>query len=356
MTTNQPAVQKSNHAKKLPLKFSLGFIILFFLALHYIPKAIIYLLLSFITAFLLDPFVTKLENKGVPRAFGAIFSLLLSTIIFVFVIIVLVPIIINQSAELKVKIPEAINTLSAALGPLSVKIFKYNVFLQFNDFLKNFLFSSKTESLISPVTNIVGNVLLFIINILGLFFVPLLSYWLLREFPNLHRERIIAFIPNKYHYISDLLRLRINRTFGGFLRGQILVSSTLALYYSSFLTLVGLDLSILLGILAGFLNIIPFIGIYSILTISLLIAFLQAGGSLVFYVLIIFIGGMILESSFLSPKFMSKETGLSPLTIIKAILVFGELFGILGIFVSVPSVAILKVIIELTFRGYKKIQ
>lgn len=358
MAQDNIALGGGKSATKLPFKFLAGFVVLYVLALVYMQKVVIYLLLSFITAFLLEPIVSRLERKRVPRSLGAGITIGLAFLFSALLMIVMLPVVIDQAQELVWSLPAAYQAAVDALSPFSIKYFGYNVFTDFGRFIRSLQASGGgSTELMQPLGNIVSqvfsNVFRFFFSVVGFMIVPLLTYWLLRELPTFHKERIESVIPEKYHKIAELLRLRINKTLGGFIRGQLIVSSILAVYYSTALSIVGVNLSLLLGILAGFLNVVPYIGIFSILTVSLLLALLHGGLKLLLIVLVTFIVGMVLEGSVITPKFMGREIGLSPLTLITALLVGGELFGLVGMVISVPTAAMMKVIIELTVRGYR---
>ena len=128
--------------------------------------------------------------------------------------------------------------------------------------------------------------------------------------------------------------------FSAYLRGQILVSLFLTLFYFSTFYLIGLNYSLFVGIFAGFFSFIPLIGIVVSFIITALLAYLQFLDALqMLYILFIFFAAQLLESNFLTPKLVGKKLGLHPLAVLFSIFVFGALFGIIGIIFATPLMA-----------------
>ena len=124
------------------------------------------------------------------------------------------------------------------------------------------------------------------------------------------------------------------------MRGQILVSLVLTLFYFTSFYLLGLNYSFFIGIFAGFLSFIPLIGIMVSFFITALLAYLQFLDILtIFYITLIYLAAQLLESNYLTPKLIGKRLGLHPLAILFSIFVFGTLFGIIGIIFAMPLMA-----------------
>ncbi|HRK02348.1 MAG TPA: AI-2E family transporter [Oligoflexia bacterium] len=202
----------------------------------------------------------------------------------------------------------------------------------------------------SPFSSILGNVLSSVAGVLtgvlGLFVIPLLAFYLLRDFPKLG-GRLMRIIPrNKQRMVQDL-RDRLDLVLGGFLRGQLLVSGLLSTYYVFAFLVLGIDLALVLGVLAGVLNLVPYVGIMIVIAMTTLLALLHGATAATFIALgIVFAIGMAVEGVFLTPKIVGNRVGLRPLSILIALMCGGELFGFVGMLLAIPTAATVKVFIE----------
>ncbi len=341
-----------------PWRPILIFFAIFIASLFYLKKVYFNLSIAFILAYLLEPIVGWLEKKNIKRQWGALLTLVTFGLVFILLFILVSPKIFRQAHELIVRLPQVYRNVMELLSGFSDRTFGYNIFSDINQTINQF--GSSGAEIMKPISGIVSSVFSttfqFVVAILGFLIIPLLSFYLLREFPYLYRKTVLRALPDGYHKVADEIRKRFNQVLGGFIRGQLVVSTILSIYYATALTLAGLELSLLIGVLAGFLNIIPYIGIISILVLSILIALIHAATSTeLIVIVVIYLVGMVLEGSFITPKILGKKVGLSPLTLIVALLVGGELFGIIGMVIAVPIAAIIKVLIEMTLEHRLKI-
>lgn len=183
---------------------------------------------------------------------------------------------------------------------------------------------------------------------------PVAAYFLMKEWP-----RVVSFVqdllPRQYAgQINDLAN-RIDRKISGFVRGQITVCMCLGLVYAIALTIAGLNYGFLIGLGAGILSIIPFVGSAVGLVTSLSVAYFQSAGDWVFIGIIgiIFAVGQFVEGNVITPKVMGDSVGLHPLWIIFALMAGGSLLGLLGMFLAIPVAASIGVIAAFAIEQYK---
>ncbi len=193
-----------------------------------------------------------------------------------------------------------------------------------------------------------------------IFMLPLVIYSLLYDW-HLLKARFQALIPRSWLPKTNTLASEFDTLLSQYLRGQLLVMILLALYYAISLSLIGLDLSIPIGVFTGFAIVIPYIGYFTGFSLALIAAFLQWGGDWhLGAIALIYAGGQILEGSFLSPRLVGERLGLHPLAALFSLLVFGQLLGFLGILIALPSTAMLAIALRefhsryLGSRFYKK--
>lgn len=179
------------------------------------------------------------------------------------------------------------------------------------------------------------------------------SIYLLKDF-HIITQKLKNLIPlPKREYTINLL-LKVNHNLRYYLRGQLIVCFALSVIYSIGLSIAGIDLSIFVGFIGGFGNLIPYVGTgIGIILASLLALFEYRDFEHLFYVIITFIIGQSLEATVITPRVVGKELSMHPAIVILSILIFGQLWGFLGLLLAVPIAATLKVFIDEFISRYK---
>lgn len=179
------------------------------------------------------------------------------------------------------------------------------------------------------------------------------SIYLLKDFDVIIRKvKNLIPLPKK-EYITNLV-LKVNHNLRYYLRGQLIVCFALSIIYSIGLSIVGIDLSILIGFIGGFGNLIPYVGTsIGIILASLLALFEFRDFQHIFYVIITFVIGQSLEATVITPRVVGKELSIHPAIVILSILIFGQLWGFLGLLLAVPIAATLKVFFDEFVSWYK---
>lgn len=329
--------------------------VLFWWSLIHLSYVYACLTVAFILAYLLDPLVTSLTKFKLSRGLG---SLMVLVVFFIFMSLIVVgvsPKLISQGRELGARLPKIYYSVSHKIGPLSEKYFGHNILVDVDQAVS--AINAEPSKLVKPIGTILGRVFSttfrMISTILGLLIIPLLAYYLLRAFPHIYAD-LESIIPRRHQKLLSELRTRLHAVFGGFLRGQLVVSLILSFYYFIALSILRLDLALVLGLMAGFFNIIPYLGIATALVLTLFVALIH-GAALPIFIAIagIFTFGMAVEGSILTPKIVGKRVGLGPLALILALLVGGQLKGIVGMLLAVPIAAIAKVFLNVTLAHYR---
>ncbi len=326
----------------------------FVLSLFFISQVYASLTIAFVLAYLLDPLVAKLEKKGVNRSLAAPVMLVVFFTGLVLLGMAVIPRLFAQGRELVHRLPAVYAGVAGALAPTSEQYLGYNVFTDVDKLVESL---GDPTTLVQPLGGIVGGVFSrtfhFVSALLGLLIIPLMAYYLLRDFPLMY-GKFIYLVPKRHHKSIADLRHRLHGVLGGFIRGQLVVSTVLSLYYIAAFTVMRLELALVLGLMAGFFNIVPYLGIVSVLVLTLLIAFIHGAQLTTFIGIgVIFALGMGMEGSFLTPRIVGRKVGLSPLTLIVALLVGGELLGLVGMLLAVPIAAISKVFLESAIAQYR---
>lgn len=330
-------------------------LVLFLASLPYLSNVYASLTVAFVLAYLLDPVVECLDSKGwLARAWGAPITLILFFVALTLVGMGVTPKILEQGRELIERLPRVYYSVTAQLGPVSERYLGQNLFLDIDKLVANL---GEPSALVKPIGGFVSNIftttLRFVSTALGLLIIPLLAYYLLRDHQLIH-QKFLYLIPRRHHKQASDIRKRLHQVLGGFIRGQLVVSSILSVYYwLCFLTL-GIELSLILGLMAGFFNVVPYLGILSVLVLTFLIAFIH-GATVGTYIGlgVVFAVGMGMEGSILTPRIVGRKVGLGPLTLIVALLIGSQLLGLVGMLLAIPIAAIGKVFLDVVVERYR---
>ena len=181
---------------------------------------------------------------------------------------------------------------------------------------------------------------------------PVLTFFFLRDW-DLFVGRVAALVPRDHAQTVSRLALESSAVLGAFLRGQLLVMLVLGVLYGIGLSLVGLNLGILIGIVAGVLTFVPYLGPATVILLGGIAALVQYGDwQHLLGVLAVFSVGQVIESYWLTPKLVGDRIGLHPVAVIFAVLSGGQLFGFLGMLLALPVAAIANVLLRYAHERY----
>ncbi|HJD64275.1 MAG TPA: AI-2E family transporter [Rickettsia endosymbiont of Sericostoma sp.] len=275
--------------------------------------------------------------------------------IFAIVMVVLLPIIYQQTTLLISKIPAYKDYLQTELIPVITTKF-YSIYPDIADNIKNSIsnFVNGIFLLITGLANNIWHVTMVTINLFVLvLLIPLILFYFLRDWLTMS-ENINLLLPLKGKKKILKILSAINTSLSAYIRGQLNVCLLLSIYYGVSLSILGVDLGLLLGALSGFSIIIPFVGILISFSLTMIVSYFAFGMvSTLFYIIIIYLVGTIVEGYILSPKIIGDKIGLHPLWIIFAVLALGNIFGFLGILFAIPIASIIKVLFLAAIDFYK---
>jgi predicted PurR-regulated permease PerM len=307
-------------------------------------------------AYLLDPLADRLQRLGWPRwlAAFAIVAAFIGT--FVGVLLPLVPAIADQVVELINRIPDLVGNFRNEVEALIKQLRSALTTSQVKQV--DAALSSQTAKIAEWVGNMIGSVIsggAAMLNLLGLLLItPVTAFYLLRDWDEIV-GRINQLLPKREGEAIRGVMREIDDRLSGFVRGQVLVCALLGAWYATGLTLIGLDFGLVVGITAGLLSVIPFIGNFIGLGTSLLIAFWQFDDwQSLSLVVAVFVSGQILEGNFITPKIVGDRVGLHPVWLIFAVTAGSYLLGITGALLAVPVAAAMGVLIRFGIEQYLK--
>jgi predicted PurR-regulated permease PerM len=318
--------------------------VLFLASIYFLRTIYIPIFISYFLAFLLNPIVRKAEKRGFGRI-GPIFLILF--IVFALLIsfsVIMVPKIVVQMQDLFQRLPLLMDFLSERLGPFSLRYLGYDVFTQWKEVVPNLLPKIGSFPASGFLESVLSGTAKALSVLLTTLMIPIMTFYILKDYYLLN-EKLMLIVPRRYvEDIREVMR-RLSIVLGGLIRGQFLVCSILSTYYTVALSAAGMEMALLLGLFSGFMNLVPFVGPLVSLLLTMFIAIL-GGAQLTQCIVIgsVYLVANLVDGTVLTPRIVGKQMGISPLTIILAILAGGELLGFLGILLALPIMAMVKVL------------
>jgi predicted PurR-regulated permease PerM len=340
------------------LRFWLVGLLIALIAIYLLRAILLPFVAGMAVAYFLDPACDRLELWGLSRSAATGIVSLIFAILVVIAVLLIVPLIIDQFTQFLYSLPDLLNRAHEKLLPFYAKLQQRFNLPNLADLAA--MARDRMGSALAWVGQGLANVArggVAIASLLSLVFItPVVTFYLLRDW-----DRVIARIDGllpRHHAATIRAQAReIDRTMAGFARGQATVCLVLAAYYGSALMLVGLPFGLVVGIAAGVLTFIPYLGAASGLVVGMAIAFVNFDGwSGPISVAVIFAIGQVLEGNFLTPRLVGNRVGLHPVWIIFALLAGGTLFGFLGLLLAVPSAAVIGVLVRFSIGRYLESQ
>lgn len=334
-------------------------LIWFMMALEAITTMI---LVAFFLAYILDPLVNRLCEKGLSRSISALLILLLGLSLFVGLLLIIIPAITGEIAAFSRKAPAYFTALgdlftktSERLGvsiPQDWSEISPAVITKVRELIPQL--ADPAARMASKIFSSVFRSTLGILSvILHVVMIPVLAYYLMVSFDDI-RKGIFDLIP-AYAREAVLGKLReIDLVLAGFVRGQLTIACILGVLYSIGFLIVGIDLAVVLGILSGLLWIIPYVGTAFGLVMGVLMALAKFGDlAHPLYVVLSIAIIQTAEGYVLTPRIVGEAIGLNPVLYILALLAGAQLLGFVGMLVAIPVTAVLKVLMQSALEAYK---
>lgn len=329
--------------------WGIGFVTLA-LVLWLLGSTLLPFLLGAGMAYFLDPIADRLENIGLNRV--AATSVIAVTVVVAFAAALLfaVPALIEQVQGLVTALPTYIEQLTTVLGRRYPELFGEHSLLMRN--LGEIEAALRDNGLTVANQVLAGS--LEVLNFVFLLVVaPVVAFYLLLDWDRMV-ARINAILPRAHAPTIRRLAREIDVVLAGFVRGQLTVCLVLGAYYAVALMAIGLQFGFLIGMTAGLIAFIPYVGSVVGLTLSVGIALFQFWDDKIWIAVTlgIFLFGQFVEGNVLQPNLVGKSVGLHPVWLLLALSVFGALFGFTGLLVAVPVAAALGVIGRFLLERY----
>ncbi len=309
-----------------------------------------------IFAYLFDPLVDRLQRWKLSRTAATTLVFLVLLIALIVVLVLLVPYIQRQIATLIRKLPDWVAWVQSDGIPWLNAKFDLNLEAPDMQQITALLQEHWKEaggyaaSFVAIVSKSGLTVVSWIIHVI---IVPVAFFYLLRDWHTMIRF-IHDLLPRSVEPTVTRLARESDQTLSGFVRGQVSVMLVLGAMYAIALWAVGLDIGPLIGIIAGLISFIPYLGGISGILMGLIAAIVQYHDWMhVILVLIVFAIGHLLEGYVLVPRLVGEKIGLHPLAVIFAVLAGGELFGFLGVLLALPIASVCMVVLRYLHQRYR---
>ncbi|QPJ61966.1 MAG: AI-2E family transporter [Candidatus Nitronauta litoralis] len=315
--------------------------------------------IAFALAYLLDPLADKLERWKLSRTLSVSTIIASFFLLVVIALIVLIPLLRIQVEHLAANLPDYMGKIMAWLQPIldqisliepaKIKTHLKEIFEKLGTVPLTAL-GSATEMLWSSLSGLMG-IILMLVNIL---IIPVAMFYLLRDFDGINRK-LVQLIPPKYRRETVGIVKEIDEVLSGFVRGQLMVATLMSGLYTLGLFLCDTPMSLFIGPLAGYANLVPYLGLICGFVPAAILTLLQHHDVMsLLGVVIVFGLVQMLEGMVITPRVVGDKIGLHPVVIMLAVLVGGELFGFVGVLLGVPAAAVLNVLRRRTIKEYKK--
>ncbi|WP_370038073.1 AI-2E family transporter [Corallococcus sp. AB045] len=356
-----PAALDETEARRVDFVWSgvmVGSLALVFALLSVFGGVAVPVLLALTGAYAFNPLVTLMEKRGVDRTWGTSILFFAGTLLMVGAGLYLVPVFRDEAAKLPgffqrastqvvpqvesllgVSLPDLVSQRTAELGEKASE-----------------LLQSAGPTAARLVASFAGNTARFAATLLGLSVVPVLAFFFLQDYPRL-MGRIQDLLPRRSVALVTQRFREVDEVLSAFVQGQLTVGAILSVLYAVGLSVARIDLAIAIGLIAGFGNMVPYLGTGIGVVLAVLGVLLSWQGPWQLAVVAAtFIIGQLAEGFVITPRVVGEKVGLAPVAVIIAVLAFGELFGFVGILLAVPASAILKVVLSVVLQRYRRTQ
>lgn len=305
-------------------------------------------------AYFLDPVNDRLEGWGLSRGLATWVVTIFCTLVLIVILALVLPAAISQLIDLIERLPGMFESVRASAERLLLRMD--------SDVADNLIEQARSalSGAFSNVASLITNAALgllsggaAVINLIGLaVLTPIVSFFLLRDWDRMV-AKIDTWLPRPHAPTIRRLALEVDETLAGWVRGVLVVCISLSIFYAAGLTLVGLPSGLVIGLAAGMLSFIPYLGALLGFLISVGLAFVQFDSWLpIGAVAAIFFIGQAVEGNILTPKLVGDRIGLHPVIVMFAVLAGGALFGFVGVLLALPVAAVIGVLTRFALRQY----
>ncbi|AVA21012.1 MULTISPECIES: AI-2E family transporter [unclassified Rhizobium] len=347
--------QVSGASLKRQVTFWVIVLVLFIVFLYLFSSILLPFIAGMSVAYFLDPVADRLERIGLSRFMATVVILVAFVLVFALALTIFIPIIINQFNDFIQHIPGYVQQFQKFIAHTQTTMLPIWIRDQLGAIKDNF------SSILSDGLSFVGGLFAQIwssgkalVNIISLMVVtPVVAFYILLDWDRMI-AKVDAWVPRDHVSTVREIAREVDQAIAGFIRGQGSLCIILGVYYGVGLSLVGLNFGLLIGLFAGMISFIPYVGSLVGLFMALSVALVQFWPDYLWVglTLAVFFTGQFLEGNVLQPKLVGESVGLHPVWLMFALFAFGALFGFVGLLVAVPAAAACGVLVRFALSRY----
>ncbi|HEM3968327.1 TPA: AI-2E family transporter [Streptococcus suis] len=312
------------------------------------------MILTGLLYYLLNPMVDWMEKHKISRTVGISILFVLISLLIIWGLAVAIPSIQEQVTSFAQNLPSNIQKIEGQVtGLLQDERFEQfrptalEMLNKVNDQVVAYA-QKFSSSAVNWASNLISTASQIIVAIL---IMPFILFYLLRDGQYLNKH-ITQYLPTKWREPIGTVLSDVNGQLSNYVRGQVTVAIIVALMFSVMFSIIGLSYPITLGVMAGFLNLIPYLGSF-LAMIPAVILGLIAGPIMLIKVLVVFMIEQTIEGRFVTPLIIGSSLSIHPITILFVLLTAGQMYGVLGVLLGIPIYASIKVLVKAAFEWYK---
>jgi predicted PurR-regulated permease PerM len=334
----------------------LALLVLIGAAFYFLAPVLTPFVIAATFAYLFDPLANRLQRWGLGRNLAVSIVFLALVLILILVLVLLIPYLSGQVAAFIRHLPEWLVWAQTVAVPWLNQKFDMNLEMPDMQGVIAILQEHWKEAggiATTLVASVSKSGLAVVSWITRLVVIPVAFFYLLRDW-NVMIKGIHDFLPRSIEPTVSRLARESDETLSGFVRGQLSVMIALGVIYGVGLWAVGIDIGPLIGVIAGLISFVPYLGSIMGILMGVIAALVQYGDwAHVLLVTSVFVIGQLLEGYVLVPRLVGEKIGLHPLAVIFAVLAGGELFGFLGVLVALPVASVLVVVLRYFYQRYR---
>lgn len=297
---------------------------------------------------LLDPLVRGLNRIAIPRVIGTLFAYVTLAAVMVAIGFLVVPTVRDQAADFTAGLPDLYDSVVVWLREtgdrIGIDLGPVWTSTTIQEWIQDPANQEAVQSVIGEFGSGAGRLLLGVAEVVAVVaLAPVLAFYMLVDLPR-SKRMALDLVPPRLRDEVAYVSARVGTALTGFVRGQLLVALFVGTLSALGLRILDLPFWLIIGIAAGLLNLIPFVGPFVGAALAVLVALVDGEPTKAVLAVVIFTGIQQIDNHLITPMVQRTRVRLSPLVIVLALLVGGSLAGLLGVLVAVPVVSMLRIV------------
>ncbi len=306
-------------------------------------------------AYFLDPVADRLERIGLSRTMATVVILVTFVVLFALSLMIVIPLLATQAADFLEKLPGYVTQLQELVASFNPDLLPSWIGSQMGTIKQSFsTILAEAAGFLGTVFKQLWNSGMALVNVLSLLVItPVVAFYLLLDWDRMI-DKVDSWVPRDHVANVRQIASEMDAAIAGFVRGQGSICIILGLFYGVGLSFAGLNFGLLIGLFAGLISFIPYVGSLVGLVLAVGVAVVQFWPDywMVALIAVIFFTGQFIEGNILQPKLVGSRVGLHPVWLMFALVAFGALFGFVGLMIAVPAAAAVGVLVRFGLNRY----